>query len=355
MLYQLETYRSDLDAAARGCGDLGSLAGCRVLITGASGLIGSFIADMLVHIREEMGIPVAVTVMGRNLEVLRKRFYSHEGKQYIRLVEQDVMQPVTMAERCDYVIHAASNAHPAAFAADPAGTLLGNILGTRNLLEYARKRGSRRLLFVSSGEVYGQSSEGIESFDESYSGYVDPVNPRSCYPAGKRAAETLCVAYHVQYNVDTIIARPCHVYGPTATCLDNRASAQFIGDALTGREIVLKSPGAQLRSYCYVADCAGALLTILLRGQKAEAYNIADASSELTILELARKIAALSDSRVVFKNPSDAELAGYSVVTRSVLSTKKLEGLGWRPVFGIDVGLCNTLSILRTCRKDHHP
>ena len=126
-----------------------------------------------------------------------------------------------------------------------------------------------------------------------------------------------------------MIARPSHTYGPYFTEADNRVYAQFIRNVLRGEDIVMKSTGSQFRSWCYVVDCAAAILYILLKGENGQAYNIADASSNISIKELAEMIAEIGGRNVVMDLPTDTEKAGYNVVTKSVFSTEKLEGLGW--------------------------
>ena len=169
------------------------------------------------------------------------------------MVEHDVNIIPKFDFPVDFIIHAASNAYPAAFNADPVGTIMSNILGTKNMLDYALNHSAKRFLFLSSGEVYGQGDLSVDAFDEKYSGYVDPTSPRSCYPNSKRCAETLCVSYTKQYGLDTVIARPSHTYGANFTELDNRANVQFVNRAIKGDDIVLLSAGNQLRSYTYIA------------------------------------------------------------------------------------------------------
>lgn len=185
----------------------------------------------------------------------------------------------------------------------------------------------KRFLYVSTGEVYGEGDGRI--FTEDYQGYVDINSPRSCYPSSKRAAETLCAAYSKEYGIDYVIARPCHTYGPGFTEQDNRVYAQFIRNVLNGEDIVMKSTGSQMRSWLYVDDCVEGLLTILRKGASGEAYNIADASSNISIRDLAEMIADIAGRKVIINLPSGAEKAGYNPVTKSVFSTKKLEALGW--------------------------
>jgi nucleoside-diphosphate-sugar epimerase len=224
------------------------------------------------------------------------------------------------------------------------GTIKANLWGLSNLLDYSTHVKSKRVLYISSGEIYGEGDGN--DFVESYSGYIDPLNPRSCYPSSKRAAETLCASYSHQYDADVVIARPCHIYGPTITDSDNRAFAQFIRNVLLKQDIVLKSNGAQCRSYCYVADCVSALLTILLSGEKGMAYNISDKKSNISIAELAKTIALAGCQNIVFNIPPSEEQRGYSVISRSILNSDKLESLGWKANYTLPDGIRRTIQIL---------
>ena len=200
----------------------------------------------------------------------------------------------------DYIIHAASPAFPAAFNNDPVGTVMSNILGTKYLLDYGKDHGTKRMLYISSGEVYGQGDLSLESFDETYAGYVDPTSVRSCYPNGKRTAETLCVSYTKQFGIDTVIVRPSHTYGPTVTKADNRANAQFVNKGLAGEDIVLNSAGNQMRSYTYLADSASAIISVLTSGESGNAYNIANSASRTTIAGFAKEVASQTGTKVIF-------------------------------------------------------
>jgi len=344
--YGNRLYRDDLELVLSHDSLFERLSGCRVLVTGATGLIGSFFVDVLMLYNEISGFNVQVFAVSRNKESLIKRFKTHIGNECFHIIEYDVTSPLNSRVSFDYIIHAAGNSSPRMFAVDPVGTIMTNILGTYNLLEYGCKMGIKRFLFVSSGEVYGQGAEGITGFDETYSGHVDNTNKRACYPNSKRAAESLCVSYTAQYNIDTVIARPCHIYGPTMTENDDRASAQFIRSVLFGNDIVMKSDGSQLRSYCYVADCVSALFTVLMKGETGHAYNIANPNSSITIRTLAETIAAISGRNVRFDTPSEIEKSSYNPVTRSVLSVDKLERLGWKANYDITTGLQRTIEIM---------
>ena len=316
-------------------------SGTNILVTGATGLIGGCLVETLMtNPRRDY----QVYASGRNEERARARFRDFADDPAFHFVRYDVMQPLQSDVRFDYVVHAASNASPNFFAKRPVEVIKSNVDGVAHLMDYGLAHGMRRLLYVSSGEVYGEGDGRV--FTEDYSGYVDCAKPRSCYPSSKRAAETLCVSYAAEYGADVVIARPCHTYGPHFTEQDNRVYAQFIRNVLRGEDIVMKSTGEQFRSWCYVVDCVSALLHILLKGTSGEAYNIADAESNISIRELAETIAAIGRRKVVIDLPDADEKRGFNPVTKSIFSTDKLESLGWKPKNHISTGMKNTIKEL---------
>lgn len=345
-LYENKVYLSDLSAAAEQTVDIEKLKNSSVLITGASGLIGSFVADTLLYYNKTQNANIKVYAAGRSKQRLEERFSSAMDKNIV-FVEYDVNKKPEFDFDVDFIIHAASNAYPKAFSQDPVGTILSNVVGTQHLLDYAKEHKTKRFMFVSSGEVYGQTDGSITAFEEAFSGYVDPTQPRSCYPASKRAAETLCVSYTAQYNLDTVIVRPCHTYGPNTTKSDNRASVQFVNSAINGEDIVMKSSGSQMRSYCYIADCASALLTVLTCGESANAYNIANPNARITISDFAKIVAKITGTKVVFSEPDDAQKAQQTPISYAVLDTKKLTSLGWKGRYSAEDGIRNTITILQ--------
>jgi len=299
------------------------LEGCNVLVTGATGLIGSCVTEILLQHNGHFHVYAA----GRNEQRARQRFARYWDDERFHFVNFDVMNPLQGDTLYHYIIHTASGADPRSFNNWPVEVMKANLLGVMNLMDYGRAHDLKRLLFVSSGEVYGQSKTA--HFVETDSGYVDCATPRACYPSAKRAAETLCVCYQHEYAVDTVIARLCHTYGPGFTESDNRVYAQFIRNVLRGEDIVMKSEGKPYRSWCYVVDAASALLHILLKGNSGEAYNVADESSNITIRELAEMTAELAGRKVVIELPPDAARQNETKITRAVFDTTKLQGLGW--------------------------
>lgn len=318
------------------------LRGRHIAVTGATGLIGSSLLRGLSAINAAHGLGMHLTALCRDVDRARLRLGDIAGVEYLRY---DALRPLEAGFRADYIVHAASNAHPLAFSSDPVGTMQANLLGVMNLLERLKEAGGR-LLFCSTGEIYGERAD-IAAYDEQSFGAIDPMRARACYPESKRAAETLCAAYHAQYGVDALAARICYVYGPAITDENSRADAQFLRKALSGEDIVMKSLGSQVRSYCYVADAAAALITLLLRGEAGQAYNVANPDSTASIRQYAQTLAELSGVALRFELPPEAEQKGYSTVTRAVQEPAKLMELGWRPCYGLKEGLWHTLEISR--------
>lgn len=196
------TYISDLDTAIQHSVEIEKLKNTSILITGATGTIGSFIVDVLLRYNQLFNAEIAVCVAGRDVDKLKKRFAFWSDPKLITVL-YDINESINFNIHVDYIIHAAGNAHPVAFNGDPVGTIIGNINGTYNLLEYLRMSNGKRLLYVSSGEIYGQGDLRVGEFEETYSGYLDILSPRSCYPLSKRATENLCASYSNQYDIDT--------------------------------------------------------------------------------------------------------------------------------------------------------
>lgn len=347
-IYGSATYIEDLRKAVKASVRIEKMKHSSILITGASGTIGSFCVDLLRQFNRDMDAGIEIYAAGRNPERLKRRFFDSENpNEDLHFSIYDLVKPITFTESFDYIIHGAGNAYPDAFNSDPVGTIEGNVHGTYQLLEYAKEHGCKRFLYVSTGEVYGQCEASIPSFQETTSGWIDILSPRSCYPGSKRLAETLCVSYRKQKGLETVIARPCHTYGPGMLDSDNRANAQFIRNGALGKDIVLKSKGGQMRSYAYVADCVSAMLTVLLTGDSGGAYNCANPESRCTIAEFAEIVAQESGSKVIYEAPSPIDLANRSPVRRQVLDTEKLEGLGWKGRYSVEKGVAHTLRILK--------
>ncbi|MCQ2440625.1 MAG: NAD-dependent epimerase/dehydratase family protein [Clostridia bacterium] len=318
-----------------------------ILLSGATGLVGSFFVDVIMK-RNEYGMNCKVYALGRNETRAKERFLYCADSPFYEFVPYDITKTFVRNDigTVDYVLHLASNTHPMQYSTDPIGTITTNIFGTYNMLEFAKMHKTVRSAFVSSNEIYGENRGDVELFDEQYCGYIDCNTLRAGYPESKRCSEALCQAYIKQNNMDIVIPRPTRSYGPTMLMTDTKAISQFIKKAVNGDDIVLKSIGTQYYSYTYVADTVSGILTVLLCGNCGEAYNIADKSSDVMLKDLAQIIAELSGKKVIFEVPDVVEAIGYSKATKARLDGSKLKTLGWMPKYDIKTGLNRTLDIL---------
>lgn len=336
------TYRQDIAQVLVTPFPWSQLEGKHLLITGATGLLGSFLVDVLMQNPQKA---YEVWICGRNESRAHERFSSYWADPSFHFFEQDMQDALQSDTDFHVIFHCAGDSFPKAFSTNPVGTIKGITYGTDHLLDYGRKHGLERFIYISTGEVYGDGN-GI-LWKEEDSGYVDCTNQRACYPTAKRLAENLCIAYSAQFGLHVTIARPSHIYGATFTESDNRAYAQFLRNVLASGDIVLKSTGIQQRSYCYVADCVAALLTLLFHGENGKAYNIADNNSFISIRQLAELIAQTNGRQVICEIPSDQEKSGYSILASTHLSTERMESLGWTAKTPVTEGVKRIMKILK--------
>lgn len=318
------------------------------LITGASGLIGSCLIDILM-LACEKGRTNQVYALGRSAKKLEKRFAKYLCNDNFHIIEQDICTPIGVGCKYDFIVHGASNADPINYAKYPVETMNTNLLGIINVMDYAKRNLNCKVELLSSFEVYGNL--GKDEYVESDAGILDFNTLRACYPESKRAAEVVARCYAEEYCVDVTIGRLSSIYGPTMADDDSKAHAQFFRNALAGKDIVLKSKGEQKRTYCYVIDAVTAILYVLFHGGKGEAYNISNENSIVTIAEFAQIVAELSNRAVACDLPSELEKKGFSKPQNCILDNAKLRSLGWTGHYDIVSGISETIRIL-TCHGE---
>lgn len=319
-----------------------------MLITGAAGLICSAVTDIFILYNETHDtMPIRIIAAGRWPEEMSNRFGEYYDRDYFSYVKYDASKGDNKIDvKADYIIHGASNASPKAIIAEPVETMLSNFNGLNYLLNYAKEHGTKRLLYISSSEVYGQKTDS-KPFKEDDYGYIDLLNPRNSYSVGKRAAETLCASYYAEYGVESVIVRPGHIYGPTASPNDDRISSAFAYAAARGEKLVMKSAGTQLRSYCHCLDCASAIIKVLMKGKPATAYNISNPDSVVTVREMAEAIAKAGNVELVTEAASDKEKKSFNPMDNSALEAERLRELGWRGR-DIIIGVEQTIKVINT-------
>ena len=345
-IYESGLWFRDLDKKLNGLPELGNLAGKTILITGAGGLICSAVTDVLIRYNETHDRPIRILAGGRSRERIQKRFDPFFAMNWFEYLEYDATANNEFPSGIDYIIHGASNASPDHIVREPAETMLANFHGLYQLLEFARRNHTTRVLYISSSEVYGKKGNALPYKEDEY-GYIDLLNPRNSYSVGKRAAETLCASFAAEYGVDSVIVRPGHIYGPTALPTDNRVSSAWAYDVARGQDIVMKSDGSQIRSYCHCLDCASAILTVLLKGESGNAYNISNPDSVISIRQMAELLTKVGGVKLRMILPTAEEKKGFNPMTNSSLDSSKLLSLGWRGLFTKEEGFDHTVQILK--------
>lgn len=353
-MYRTETYIEELDRAINAASlDFRQFENKSFIIAGSTGMIGSAVADVLLRISDTQGIDLKLYLMSRKMKSLCDRYAYCKDDPRVIFMEHDICDELSEPAQADYIIHSASDANPIAYATRPAEVMQSNFIGMLNILKYGKEHQTKRILYVSSGEMYGKLDDTHDGFNEDYCGYVDYSDARSCYPSSKRAAEVLCQSYIKEYGSDVVIVRPCHVYGPTMIDSDTRAATAFIRDASEGRDIVLKSDGSGRRTMCYAFDAATALLFVLLKGENGGAYNISNEACDISIREIAEIAAEYGKQKVVFDIPNQTEAQGFNRVKTAVLYSEKLRKLGWVPQTDMKDGIRLTMDIIAERKKTH--
>ena len=336
-------YQEDLNGILQTHG-MEQLRGKRVVMTGATGLIGICLIDALMLYNRQYAADVHIIALGRNKATAASVLGEYFDDPLFCFVEHNALNPLPDSISADYIIPLASNTHPLAYSTYPVETMLTNLKGAEHALAMARRQHAT-VLYPSTVEVYG-NARGEDVFTEDYTGALNLSTARSCYTESKRTAEALCLSYIEEYGITVKIARLSRVFGPTMKESDSKASSQFIKKALAGDDIVLKSKGEQFFSYTYVADAVSALLHILFNGECGVAYNVSTPTCDIHLRDFAALCAAFRDKQVVFDLPTATEQKGFSVATKAILENSRLRTLGWQSRYDIQDAVRRTLDIL---------
>lgn len=263
-----------------------------VLITGANGMLPAYMVYTLLYLNRIKNYNIRVLALVRNKCKAENKFADFLSDTNLQILVQDVCEKIIIPDPIDYIIHAASQASPKYYGIDPIGTINANVQGTSHLLQLARDKKCKSFLYFSSGEIYGNvnTDKGVSENDY---GVIDPLKVRSCYGQSKRMGENLCICSNFQYGTNARIVRPFHCYGPGMLLDDGRVFADFIKNILNNENIILRSDGQAIRSFCYIVDATISFFFVLLHGKIGEAYNVGNPLETMSILDLAKLIISL--------------------------------------------------------------
>jgi UDP-glucuronate decarboxylase len=301
-----------------------------ILVTGASGLIGSLILQSLStadHFHR-LGLSLYGTTHNNTAQPIPS----------VKYLPHDVRTPFNFKGSLDYIIHCAAVTNSKEMINNPVENLQTSIFGTENILSLAKLKSCKSVVYLSSMEVYGTVTYNEQLVTEDQLGFINLFNPRSCYPEGKRLCEMLCYAYWHEYNVPVKIARLSQTFGPGVNLNDNRIFMQFTKSVLNNENIILHTDGASYGNYCYTSDAVRAILLLLLSGKNCEAYNICNEKSTMTIKDMAELVAdkIACNAVSVVTNILSNEITGYAPGNGLRLSSQKLKKLGWEPEFSLE-------------------
>lgn len=308
-----------------------------VLVTGATGLIGSQLVRALAYCNKQMSLQMQILALVRSPEKAERIFGTTEG---FTVIKGDVTTP--FAEylpkniKIDDIIHAASITASKMMISNPTETISTSLDGTKHMLELAKKYNAV-MLYISSMEIYGVFAQEKDVSEEDM-GYLNPLAVRSNYPLCKRMCENMCIAYHAQFGIPVRIARLSQTFGAGILPGENRVFAQFAKSVILNENIVLHTKGLSQGNYCYTRDTVTALILLLNRGKDGQAYNISNEETHTTIADMAHLVAekiAGGKIQVIYDIPKE-NTYGYAAETKMKLNTAKIRALGWQPEVGLE-------------------
>ena len=337
--------------------DYSRLKNKTVLITGATGMLPSYMVYTLLYLNKYYDYNTKIVLAIRNVDKAKKIFGNDIlNNRNVLIRSIDFSQQIQIDEPADFIIHAASLASSHLYMTNPVETILPNVIGTHALLEKAKKDSTESFLFFSSGAVYGKI-ENKNVIKETDSGFLDPTDVRSCYAESKRLAENLCVAYSCEYGINTQMIRLQHTYGPTMDLQDSRVFAEFVRNIVNNQNIEMKSDGSAKRTFCYISDALDAFWRVMFLGESGQAYNICNNNCFYSISELADILVSLFPEKKLkvirtqrSKTDTYAEDKNANIV---MFDDTKLRTLGWMPHVTVQKGFRRTIqSFLEECQNE---
>ncbi len=299
-----------------------------ILITGATGLIGSFLVKSLCFSNKQLSLDIKILALLRNEEKAIAFYKKEIDENGLEIIIQDINKTIKYQKKIDYIIHCASNTSSKSFVDYPVETLDVAICGTKNILNLAKSKKVKSIVYLSSMEIYGELDAQRGLTKEEDLGYIDNLKLRSSYQVGKRVAESYCSFYSQEYNVPVKIARLAQIISSNTNYNDSRVFAYVARCIVEKKDVVFNTPADNIRSYCYITDTISALLTILFQGENGQAYNIANMSSTAKIKDIVKSIISQCQNTKLIFDIKNLEIYPSSR-TNWQLDTSKLNNLGW--------------------------
>ena len=329
------------------------LKGKTILITGSKGFLCSYIVDIIAEWNKNLlkKDQCKVIALDNNKTGPSERLIHLKGRKDIKFICHDVSIPYKPKVKIDYILHGASIASPIIYRKYPLETIDANVNGTRNMLELSKKHRVKKVIIMSTSEIYGDpNSENIPT-DEEYNGNVAYDGPRSCYDESKRLAESLCYIYREKYRVPAHTVRPFNVFGPGQRLDDRRIIPDLMSSIINQKPIVLFSNGKATRSFCYISDAILAILLILLgRRTKFQGFNVGNDEIEISINNLAKVMIKVGSRvfrgnkyKVLYKNSEDLKYNADNPMRRSPNLDRTRSLFSWKPKVMLQEALERTL------------
>ncbi len=295
-----------------------------ILITGGTGFIGSLLVKSFLKkdVCKKIILPV------RNLTKAKKMY----NDKKIVFIKSNLENLTNIPGKIDYIIHCAAVTKSTEMIENPIEVADGIVLGTKNMLELARKKKVKSMVYISSWEVYGdKKSDSL--LTENELGNISLTSIRSCYPLSKRIAEHYCHLYFQEYEVPVKVARLAQIFGKGVIKDDSRIFMQIAKSVVENKDIILHTSGMSIGNYCASEDMINAVYTILTRGESNETYNVVNEENSMRIKDMANLVAkkiAKGNIKVICENKV-ADKFGFAPEKQAKMSSEKLRGLGWMP------------------------
>ncbi len=322
-----------------------SLKDKKLCITGATGFLGSYLVKTFLALNESFNLNLRINCIVRDLNRIEKRLKYCSSKNNINFYESNIIEPLPLiVSESNFFIHAASIASPKYFGKFPIETLEANTIATYNILKNLKENYLEKFLYFSSGEIYGiQKNDNLQINEDSY-GYLDHLQLRTCYAESKKMAENMCQSFSFEKNLKFSIVRPFHTYGPSIDLNDGRVFSDFVSDVINNQDIILKSAGHSKRSFCYISEATIGFLTVLLKGQNKEAYNIGNPTQNISMKDLASKIISIVPEKKLKIQYNDHPINYLkSNLSEALPSIEKIKKLGWNPKIDLSEGFSRTI------------